>query len=305
MWSFLVLQNWVLYWLHAITMRLSEEACGMMILQIRQQSAIWLVLEPLTEQEGLARVCFLSSPAPTEWPRSPWKMHTGALGLIPPPHMGGPWQRCLDSFRQCWPLSHVPLLSPPPPSEHGSSHQPGCGFGFEDIFSCKSCPWTFLRPAAQSLRLSKALLPPLFLHSINFSSRICRCKWCWCGSSGSKHGAGISANQLLSTALIYPWGTSPEHWQAISVKMQSVLALMGQVRAMAKAQRQYYTYVLYRLILTKLSVKHGTTWPLYLSVSTERKRFKCKSLYFGFKIWNKILSSKYVANRLSSICSPI
>lgn len=80
----------------------------------RQQSAIWLVLEPLTEQEGLARVCFLSSPAPTEWPRSPWKMHTGALGLIPPPHMGGPWQRCLDSFRQCWPLSHVPLLSPPP-----------------------------------------------------------------------------------------------------------------------------------------------------------------------------------------------
>lgn len=154
----------------------------------RQQSAIWLVLEPLTEQEGLARVCFLSSPAPTEWPRSPWKMHTGALGLIPPPHMGGPWAELSGQFQTM--LATFPCAPPPPPpTEHGLSHQPGCGFGFEDIFSCKSCPWAFLRPAAQSLRLSKALLPPLFLHSINFSSRICHCKWCWCGSSGSKQQA--------------------------------------------------------------------------------------------------------------------
>lgn len=82
----------------------------------RQQSAIWLVLEPLTEQEGLARVRFLFSPAPTEWPRSPWRMHTrmrhrGPWGLSLLPTWEDHEQSCLDSFRQCWPLSHVP---PPP-----------------------------------------------------------------------------------------------------------------------------------------------------------------------------------------------
>lgn len=235
----------------------------------RQQSAIWLVLEPLTEQEGLARVCFLSSPASTEWPRSPWRMrtemrHREPWGLSLLPTWEDHEQSCLGSFRQCWPLSHVPLLLPP---QLNMAYHTSLDVALVlRIYSAASHAhghsWDLLpraldlaRPCCHCFSFIASAFPPGFAIASGADVAV--------QAPSNRHGAGISANQLLSTALIYPWGTSPEHWQAIPVKMQSVLALMGQVRAMAKAQRQYYSYVLYRLILTKLSVKHGTTWPLY------------------------------------------
>lgn len=147
-------------------MRPSEEACATE--KTRQQSVIWLVLEPTQaspwhswDQEVVARVHDLS----LAW--HPQK-GTGAHGasrvgcgmgsswwLIPPPHLG---------------MSTSLYVA-------------------QGIFSCVPQPWAFLTHITLSLRLSKTLLSLLFLHSICFSSRTCHCKWCWCGVSGPKHQA--------------------------------------------------------------------------------------------------------------------
>lgn len=82
-------------------------------------------------------------------------------------------------------------------------------------------------------------------------------------ASSARHGAGLSASQLVYTARTDPWGTFLEHWGTITAKIQKRFNTYSLGTCDGKGTK---TVLLLRITQTYanqiVAVKHRTSWTL-------------------------------------------